>query len=121
MNTIHLSDNHCTNEPEMVVPRALNTPNLFHLFALDLAHCPQFDRTAEYALACQTHAAWRRLVHSLEVQHDHLVRMLGPHPLPSSYNTISESDIVHLLHLLQLHMDLTKVPQFNPTIASTRD
>jgi RNA polymerase sigma factor (sigma-70 family) len=121
MNTVHLSDNHRTNEPAMVVPRALNTPNLFHLFALDLAHCPRFDRTAEYALACQTQTAWRHLIHSLEVQHDHLVRLLGPHPLPSSYNTISESDIVHLLHLLQVRVDLTKIPQDSPAIVSTRD
>jgi RNA polymerase sigma factor (sigma-70 family) len=121
MHTSQVSDNHRMQELERVVPQAQNVPNLFQLFSLDLRRCPRFDRTAEYALACQTHAAWRHLVHSLEVQHDHLVRLLGPHLLPSSYNTISESDIVHLLYLLQVRVDLTKIPQFSPAIASTRD
>jgi RNA polymerase sigma factor (sigma-70 family) len=121
MNTNQLSDNRRTKVPERIVPHARNTPNLFQLFSLDLAHCPRFDRTAEGALAWQTHTAWRHLVHSLEAQHDHLARLLGPHLLPSSYDTISESDIVHLLHHAQVRVDRTKIPQPGPAMASTRD
>ena len=121
MHTSQVSDNHRMKELERVVPGARNMPNLFQLFSLDLAHCPRFDRTAEYALACQTHTAWRHLVHSLEAQHDHLARLLGPQLLPSSYNTISEPDIVHLLHLIQVRMDRTKIPQSSPDMTYTRD
>ena len=121
MHASQVSDNHCMQELERVAPLAQNVPNLFQLFSVDLRQCPRFDRTAEYALACQTRTAWRHLVHSLEMQHDYLARLLGPHLLPSSYDTISESDIVLLLHHVQVHMDRTKVPQSSPGMVHMRD
>jgi RNA polymerase sigma factor (sigma-70 family) len=120
MHTSQVSDNHRMKELERIVPGARNMPNLFQLFSLDLRRCQQFDRTAEYALACQTQTAWRHLIHSLEAQHDHLARLLGPQLLPSSYNTISESNIVLLLHHVQVHVDRTKVPQSSPDMTDTR-
>jgi RNA polymerase sigma factor (sigma-70 family) len=121
MHTNQGSDEHRTKEPEQVVLRAQNIPNLFQLLALDLASCPRFDRTTEYTLACQTRTAWRRLIHSLETQHSDLVRLLGPHLLPSSYGTVSELDIVRLLHNVQVRVDRIQSPQSGPAVASARD
>jgi RNA polymerase primary sigma factor len=121
MKTGRCSDHRRMKAPEKVVPRAQNTSDLFQVFALELAQCPRFDRTAEYTLARHTHAAWRCLLRALAAHHDHLMRLLSPRLLPSSYDTMSESDIVRLLRHVQERVERTQGPQSSPAIASTRD
>jgi RNA polymerase nonessential primary-like sigma factor len=92
--------------------------DLVQLFTLDLAHCPRFDRTAEYTLARRTRSAWVQLIISLQARHEHLATLLGTHHLPSSYDTISESEILQLLHRIHGHVEQAKVRTASCDIAS---
>ena len=85
--------------------RTEDTQTLPQLFVRDLAHCPRFDRAAEYTLACQLRSARLQLVTSLKAQHERLVALLGEPSLPSSYDTISEAEILRLLNSVQVCVD----------------
>lgn len=89
----------------IVRQQPMGTSDLVQIFTLDLTHCPRFDRAAEYTLACQTRSAWLQLVFSLKTQHQRLAALLSEHHLPSSYDAISEVQILRLLHAVHVHVD----------------
>lgn len=121
MQTSQRRDQHRPKELEGCLSRTGDTQILFKLFARELAQCPRFERTAEDTLARQTHLAWRQLVHTLVTHREHLERLLGPHLLPATYDTISESDLVRLLHQVRVWMDQTQSLQASSALDSTHD
>jgi hypothetical protein len=120
MGTIQHSHNHYDSERNTAEPQAMDTPDPLHLFFRDLARCPQFDRAAEYELACRTRSTWLHLVSSLEAQHERIARLLGTQDLPTSYEAISEPDIVHLLHRVHIQVDRVKTHGPSLDLASLR-
>jgi len=105
MKTSQRSNQDRPKEPQGRPSGTGDTQTLPQLFVRDLAHCPRFDRAAEYTLACQLRSARLQLVTSLKAQHERLVALLGEPSLPSSYDTISEAEILRLLNSVQVRVD----------------
>lgn len=94
--------------------------NLLQLFSLDLAHYPRLVREEEYALACRTRSSWQHLVTSLKAQHNLMTTLLGERHLPSSYDTLSEPEVLRLLHQVLVRVDRAETHKADPHLASVR-
>lgn len=98
----------------------MDARNLLQLFALDLAHYPRLAQEEEYTLACRTRSSWRHLVTSLQAQHHLMTALLGERHLPSSYDTLSEPEVLRLLHQVRVRVDRAETHEANLHMASVR-
>ena len=115
LGRIHQASEQDTEERQTTAAR-----DLLQLFSLDLAHCPRFDRATEYTLACRARSAWLRLIMSLKAQHPHLTTLLSKQHLPLSYDTLSEPEILRLLHQVHVRVDLAETHEADLHMASVR-
>lgn len=118
MSISQQSYSHDATESEQEKQRPLTTPNLLHLFSLDLAHCPRFDRAEEYALACRTRAAWLALITSVQTHRALLLHHVGEQLLPVSSDTLSEGDILRLVYHVEAHVKQSNRHATQPPPAS---
>ena len=121
MSTIQATHNRRASEEAHAERQVTDARDLIQLLSLDLTHCSCLDRQEEYALACLTRSAWQQLVTSLKAQHNLMIALLGERHLPSSYDTLSEPEVLRLLHQLRVRVDRVGTHEACQPMASVRN